>query len=129
MANESERAGPERNDAERNFLQRGLEKLRRSVAILIFAAGITAGAGAMLYAKSDDLQQQQQQQTEQIQQLELRVQKLELQAPDQPLPAFCRCQKLGDNGVLLQRFCPAKNEVCDEESAQICQAQLPGYQC
>ncbi len=117
------------DEPERNFLQRGLEKVRRSVAILIFAAGITAGAGAMLYAKSEELRQQQQTHTEQIQQLELRVQKLELQSPDLPLPAFCRCQKQADNGLLLQRFCPAKNEVCDEESAQICQAQLPGYQC
>lgn len=114
---------------ERNFWRRSLDKMRRSIHILLVAAGLTAGVGAMLYDKSNDLHKQQQQHTEQIQQLELRVQKLELQTPDNSPPAFCHCQKTTDSGLLLQRFCPAKNQVCDEESARICQAQLPDFQC
>lgn len=116
------------DDAEQGWWRRSLMQLRRTVTVLVFAAGLTIGAGAMLYGKSEDLQHQQQQQSAQIEQLDARVQTLEQLAGDGP-PAVCRCQKAGDGGVLLQRFCLAKNAICDEESARICQAQLPGYQC
>lgn len=116
------------DDAEQSWWRRSLVQLRRTVTVLVFAAGLTIGIGGMLYSKSEDLQQTQQQQSEQIDQLQARVQTLEQLAGDGP-PAVCRCQKAGESGVLLQRFCLAKNAICDEESARICQAQLPGYQC
>ena len=116
------------DDAEQGWWRRSLVQLRRTVTVLVFAAGLTIGAGAMLYSKSEDLQQQQQHQGAQIEQLEARVHTLEQFAGEGP-PAVCRCQKAAESGVLLQRFCLAKNAICDEESARICQAQLPGYQC
>lgn len=116
------------DDAEQGWWRRSLVQLRRTVTVLVFAAGFTIGAGAMLYSKSEDLQHQQQHQSAQIEQLEARVHTLEQFAGEGP-PGVCRCQKAANNGVLLQRFCLAKNAICDEESARICQAQLPGYQC
>ncbi|MFZ5842034.1 MAG: hypothetical protein ACOY3E_03960 [Pseudomonadota bacterium] len=116
------------DDAEQGWWRRSLVQLRRTVTVLVFAAGFTIGAGAMLYSKSEDLQHQQQHQSAQIEQLEARVHALEQFAGEGP-PAVCRCQKAAENGLLLQRFCLAKNAICDEESARICQAQLPGYQC
>lgn len=118
------------DDAEQGWWRRSLVQLRRTVTVLVFAAGFTIGAGAMLYSKSEDLQHQHQQQHQsaQIEQLEARVHTLEQFAGEGP-PGVCRCQKAANNGVLLQRFCLAKNAICDEESARICQAQLPGYQC
>jgi len=116
------------DDAEQSWWRRSLIQLRRTVTVLVFTAGLTIGAGAMLYSKTEDLQQQQQQQSAQIEQLEARVNTLEQFAGEGP-PAVCRCQKAGQGGVLLQRFCLAKNAICDEESARICQTQLPGYQC
>ena len=122
--------GRKRSDLSRLF--RSLKKLR--VFVIAMAIGI-AGTAGFTYKVSSDAQRLAEEQQKQVQQIQDLREKVSYLMPfhssnDQTisLPTFCVCISK-TSGPQKKEFCPAKNDTCDKESREVCQARYPDHQC